>query len=180
MECRQACELLADYSVENLSGTLMTQVREHLDTCASCAQQLAGLNAAGTLIERLERLDPPDSIWQTVQARGERYLQPAAPWFFGLGQWRQAFGALATAVIIVIVSMLVSVMAFRPHPPGNLNNIGAPALSRTTAAMAPTPVKAYIDQHAAVASRDPLSDPVSMGLVTLVSAPGNGSANGSK
>lgn len=165
MVCKEVAELLADYSADNLSGGAARQVREHLAGCAECRAHLAGLQAVGRLVAEMESVETPAQVWQTIQARGERFF-PSPTRAPGRRQLRWAFASALTALVILALSVFFSLRYMQPRPPDVL--FASPATVGYQA-QGPTPqgsLAGYFNQHAATASGDTLSDPVSLGLVS--------------
>jgi anti-sigma factor RsiW len=93
---------LAAWAAGDLSDSEAKQVREHLASCAACAEELALLQQAASVVGPDRRAEPRPGFASRVAARAvELRVRPVgAPW------WRWAFGgavaaAIAAAVVIV-------------------------------------------------------------------------------
>jgi hypothetical protein len=124
---------LSAYLEGELSGRAAEVVRAHLEGCAACAGAAADLKAIVAGARRLDRPEPPPTLWSSIE--GALAQADAAP---PLGAWRRFFvrgfamGGLAGAAAVVLIGL--GVLAAR----GALHGAGAPV----AAAPAPLPAAA--------------------------------------
>jgi anti-sigma factor RsiW len=69
MKCEDVSKLLVGYADRALAGTEAGQVREHLDSCDSCRQELELLRADAALLRGEARPEVPAYITTRVMAR---------------------------------------------------------------------------------------------------------------
>lgn len=170
MECRDIQTLLADYDSGAIDRKRSAFIQSHLAECPICCAELQAIRMAGFAVESLEEVEPPIGIWQMIEARGGAFFtQPGKrqSWFGTLRlEWAAASAVMA--ILLFILSVVISLHSFQPRPPAELLNPTTPApIVQPIAANAP--MIRYFDQHEATSARDELADPVSSGLVTFIS-----------
>jgi len=122
MNCREAQRRLPGY----LDGAIRTRdralLREHLDTCEACQQQLASYRLLATHLANVRPVDVPAGLAAQIRAQA---AQVRSPWAFVTRMWERALlvsqnileplavpatGGVLTAVavfMLVVQSMLV-------------------------------------------------------------------------
>src|SRR5271156_849607 len=122
MNCREAQRRLPGY----LDGAIRTRdrvlLREHLDTCEACQQQLASYRLLATHLANVMPVDVPAGLAAQIRAQA---AQVRSPWAFVIRMWERALlvsqnileplavpatGGVLTAVavfMLVVQSMLV-------------------------------------------------------------------------
>ena len=111
MHCERCTEDLTAYLDGELSDDEAEQVRIHLETCKSCAQELRSLMEAALLVEsHLPQLEPCSKTWNLVQAQIPTHTKP---YFFRLcvpSGWRAV-----TATSIVILALVFGLWGYIQH-----------------------------------------------------------------
>ncbi|MFW5866489.1 MAG: zf-HC2 domain-containing protein [Armatimonadota bacterium] len=69
MRCARVRENLTEYQLGLLDEPAAREVREHLDECAACAEELAALARLDALVEPAERFEAPPDMWAGIQAQ---------------------------------------------------------------------------------------------------------------
>jgi hypothetical protein len=93
MKCDESLSLLEEYLDGELSADDQDQIREHLITCARCAQAFAALTAEQELFARYDReIEVSPAVWAGIEER----IVPDAESSFG--RWLK----IAAAVILTI------------------------------------------------------------------------------
>ena len=99
MRCARVREKLTEYQLGLLDGAAAREMREHLDECAGCREELAALERLDALVEPAEQHRAPEGMWRGVQAR----MKPRrTPWW---QVWREAPKpalAMAAAMLLAI------------------------------------------------------------------------------
>lgn len=107
MRCIDAQKLSSSYLDSDLSPERSAAVRGHLRICDSCSAIFASERDLIDAASELPPLDPPDSIWEAVQARiAEEEVKDSQEWPLGRWfrfHWRPIAGVgLATAMAAVL------------------------------------------------------------------------------
>jgi len=101
MDCRECAENLTAFLDGELNASDSEQVRRHVNSCASCAEELRTLRETVSFVESHRReLEPRPGSWNLVRARisSEGVRAPAR--FFGFGRWQTAAAALAVCAVL--------------------------------------------------------------------------------
>jgi hypothetical protein len=152
MNCREAQRRLPGY----LDGAIRTRdrvlLREHLDTCESCRQQLAGYRLLATHLANVKPVDVPAGLAARIRAQSS---ESSSPWAFVNRLWVRALlvsqnileplavpatGGVLTAVavfMLVVQSMLVGMPLGRVEADDLPLNLVQPAQLES---LAPFPV----------------------------------------
>jgi anti-sigma factor RsiW len=96
MDCTQCAENLTAFLDGELRASASAQIRLHLDTCPSCANELRGLKESADFIESHHKeLEPRLESWNLVRARLS--VADSSSWFhfFSPNRWRIAMVSLA-------------------------------------------------------------------------------------
>jgi hypothetical protein len=98
--CRQSTETLSAFVDGDLSVTEAQAVRAHASACSRCTVSIAELAAMVTAARRLERPEPPPSLWPAVEGAMARH---DSPWWMSLRLFGS--GALAGAAAVSVVAL---------------------------------------------------------------------------
>ncbi|NIM07164.1 MAG: hypothetical protein GTN69_06855 [Armatimonadetes bacterium] len=170
MDCQKISVMLADYSVDNLEASAARMVEEHLRDCAECSRRLARLVEVGELVQGMESLEPPAEIWQEIRAGGEEFFAaPSKQEAPSPRALRWAFASAMAAVLIFFLSVFFSLRFFGPQPPQVLTELPARTVYSGQPVVSQSEMVNIFNEHAAISTRDALSDPVSLGLVSFTS-----------
>ncbi|MHB1456913.1 MAG: anti-sigma factor family protein [Armatimonadota bacterium] len=66
MECKNVVELIPEYSVDMLEGSLKAEMENHLAVCPNCSSEANKLSQVMALINNLDQADPPEDLWDGV------------------------------------------------------------------------------------------------------------------
>lgn len=106
MDCREARDLLADLTRNQLDRDVADAVRAHATECASCAEALRVEATMHALIrERAPRYPAPPALRARVQAAlSDAGRRPAAGWrsWLSLHPWRAGGVAAALAALVAV------------------------------------------------------------------------------
>jgi len=121
MTCEQAKTSLSDYVMEEVTAAERLEIRQHVDGCASCAEELARLQQTLTLLaraevpeeipQRIRLVAEPVSFWPTLWRSGARLT------FAGAGLACLAIGLLALSQASLTVGPQSWQIAFGSAPP---------------------------------------------------------------
>lgn len=135
MDCDRVRDLLSDYVKEELPGGARDAVAAHLEGCASCAADAAGLSETLALLSALPREKAPPELLGLVMERIAREAPGPRGW------WRKTFAparvripveAAAAVLLVVLVYGIQRGIQEPSRLPG-----GAPGSPRVTAAPPP-------------------------------------------
>jgi hypothetical protein len=91
--------------VDALEGALIPERAAHLDACAACHEQLAGLRSALGEAGDVEAAEPSPLFWDHLSARVREAIAeesvPASPWWSGLSARPVLAAACALLVLVV-------------------------------------------------------------------------------
>ena len=156
MDCKQILKLLPDYSAERLGERARKEMAGHLAACPGCRREHELLERTLRLVESLPSPAPPADLWA---ATWERLCAAPAP-----GWWQHlSRRARATAVgVAMALALALGGGWLVTHQAGErpLVVAMAPAQAHT--------LDPFFQQHALVALREPLGDPVSQGLAAAM------------
>lgn len=119
MRCPDVQDQLSAYLEAELSPPQARFVHEHLATCADCQTVADDLRTTVATLQRLPAKEPPPELAERVRAA----LEPAprrAPWYerLTIPRWVPVpVGALATALVAVLVVQVVRVFGPSTPPP---------------------------------------------------------------
>jgi len=130
-------ETLSAYLDGDLPLAEAGEVRAHLDGCAGCSGVVAQLGAMTGAARRIERPEPPPTLWMALEGALERHDRP---WWRSLRLF--GVGAMAGAAAVSIAALGLSWRAHHPAATGG----------QSTAELAPPPAVA------AQVAPDPLLD----------------------
>ncbi|MBN1568234.1 MAG: zf-HC2 domain-containing protein [Acidobacteria bacterium] len=103
MDCKQITEDLTAYLDGELSETYSAQVKSHLASCASCADQMRSLQEASDfIVSHAKELNLRPGSWNAVHDRIAVEKAPSIFDFSFLPRWRTAFAAAACMAIIAL------------------------------------------------------------------------------
>lgn len=156
MKCEEVDKIISDYSVGNLPARARAQVRQHLESCESCAKELKRIEMMVSTIEEVPLIDPPLGLWNGVYNRitAEPAARPSIiDRLFVARRRTLSIGlgvvALASAVVFGISTQQSHRMAASPEP-GTVE---------------------YVQGHIYAASNDVFADRVGLGFVAAMPAP---------
>jgi anti-sigma factor RsiW len=125
MECTKIKEILPDYSVGGLSKKKREFLKQHLDNCPDCAQELMLLDRTASLLEKIPQEEPPDFLWEGVKReitqaegvevshRGQERPMESQPQFKKIIGWiwgkRIPAYAASLAVLILVAGLYFAV-----------------------------------------------------------------------
>ena len=108
------CEKLRQEFMEAALGgpeTVSAEMREHLHTCAACAEELAALQQTMTLLEEWQTPEPSPYFSTRLRARmRDEVGAPARNW---LAWFRRPMVAAAAALLIALGAGLLEIGHFR-------------------------------------------------------------------
>jgi len=108
------CEKLRQEFMEAVLGgpeTVSAEMREHLQSCAACAGELAALQQTMTLLEEWQTPEPSPYFNTRLRARmRDEVASPARSW---LAWFRRPVVAAAAAVLIALGAGLLEIGHFR-------------------------------------------------------------------
>jgi anti-sigma factor RsiW len=103
MDCRQVTEDLTAYLDGELGTADSAQVKTHLASCASCADELRSLQEAANFVEsHVQGLSLRPGSWNAVRTRIAVEKSPSIFRFPFPTRWRAAFAATACIVIFAL------------------------------------------------------------------------------
>jgi hypothetical protein len=103
MDCRRITEDLTAYLDGELSAADSSQVKDHLASCVSCANDLRSLQEAADFVEsHAQELNLRPGSWNEVRARIAVEKSPPLSGFPFLTRWRAAFAAAACIVVFAL------------------------------------------------------------------------------
>ncbi|HEY3236766.1 MAG TPA: anti-sigma factor, partial [Polyangiaceae bacterium] len=112
-------ELLPAFLNGSLDPTEAERVRQHLDSCPSCARELADWQAIAAAVQldvARAPISQPETVRTAVARISSRQQEPESPWTTLRGQSRRLFaplvGAAAAAAVLVSVLTLTPVGSF--------------------------------------------------------------------
>jgi anti-sigma factor RsiW len=96
MDCARCIEELTAFLDGELNPADSERVRSHLDTCASCTDELRSLREAADFVESHQReLELRPGSWNLVRARISAMDSPSPFRFLAPNRWRIAMASLA-------------------------------------------------------------------------------------
>jgi anti-sigma factor RsiW len=117
MDCTHCAEDLTAFLDGELSIADSEQVRSHLQSCASCAENLRSLREVDAFVALHSReLEPRPGSWDLVRARINGSTI-AAPFLL----WRFSYGRIAIATAAVVAAMALGYMQYLQIQGRNLN-----------------------------------------------------------
>lgn len=63
MKCKQAQQKLVEYSEHVLNKNAQSQIQQHVQTCAACAQELQEIEETVTLLKSVSLQEPSETFW---------------------------------------------------------------------------------------------------------------------
>lgn len=111
MECVKVQELLSSYFDDELSVEVRSSVAQHAQACSRCGQELAFFGQMSTMARGLDEPEPPEGIWEGIEASLESepthraVVQSAGPPRRAVRRWR--LGLLATAALVLVATGVV-------------------------------------------------------------------------
>ncbi len=124
---RVSGETLSAYLDGDLPPAQAGELRAHLDGCPACAAVLAQLGTMAGAARRLDRPEPPPTLWMAVEGAVERQDRP---WWRSLRLF--GVGAMAGAAAVSVAALGLS---WRAHHPAGTSG-------QSTAEIAPPPALA--------------------------------------
>jgi len=105
MSCQEIHERFNDYLDDELSPSARLRVEEHLERCAECREELAGLESLLEASAALPReIEPDRNLWPSIDGR----LVRSEPVVARGDWWSQSWvGLAAAAVLIAAVTLQV-------------------------------------------------------------------------
>lgn len=134
-------EQLAAYQTDALAAAERRRIGEHVAACEACRKELAALEEAAVMVSALPPPAMPDNLWPGIAARLEPRRRPIAVW------WRALVGAGMLAALL-----LGSAQAYRASQP---------------LPVASAEASAFVTRHEFLATRDPLADRASVGVMLI-------------
>lgn len=99
MHCARVRENLTEYQLGLLDESDAREVREHLDECPGCRDELAALERLDALMEPAERFEAPPEMWAGIHAR----MKPRrSPWWRVWHESPKPALAMAAAMLLAI------------------------------------------------------------------------------
>ena len=120
--CRDVRPLLSAYMDNDLTPDELRVVQAHVAACPECAALLAEYRQVRALVRALPQPQPPPALRAAVFARATPAYRRRA-FFFDLGQRALSYGALAVAVLAIVVAVTLVARS----------GVGGPATRDTTA-----------------------------------------------
>lgn len=105
MNCEKAKELLSLYIDGILDENERTLLEKHLKQCPDCMEEHDKLVAAINALNKLEELEPPDTLKGSIMKKVKQ--QPPKATFFIKRNWI-AWGATAAVIVIMVTTVAVS------------------------------------------------------------------------
>jgi hypothetical protein len=107
MECRLCSDELTAYIDGELSSSSAEKIREHLEKCPPCHEELQALREAAAFVESHAReVEPVPEIWNNLRARIAEMPAPAGPpgffQFLVVNRWAAAAATLASTAILAL------------------------------------------------------------------------------
>jgi hypothetical protein len=125
-------QTLSAYLDGDLAPETSAEVRAHLDGCPACGAVLAELGALAGTARRLDRPEPPPTLWMAVEGAMERHDRP---WWRSLRLF--GVGAMAGAAAVSVAALGLSWHAHRLSGGSTAEVAPPPALA---AQVAPDPL----------------------------------------
>jgi hypothetical protein len=119
MNCQECFENLTAFLDGELTSSDLAQMRLHLDTCLSCADELRSFKEAANFIEsHPKELEPRLESWNLVRARlSVSDPAPAGFAFFAPNRWRMALASLA-----IVATLGIGYLQYQQIQKRNLEN----------------------------------------------------------
>jgi anti-sigma factor RsiW len=103
MDCRQCRDDLTAYLDGELNPADSAEVRSHLETCTSCADELRSFQHAADFVESHKReLELSPGSWNLVRARISSSNSLPSSRFLVPNRWRFAFASLAIIATVAL------------------------------------------------------------------------------
>ena len=134
-------EQLAAYQTDALDAREHRRIGEHVAACEVCRQELAALEGVAEMVSALPQPAMPEDLWPGIAARLAPRRRPLTVW------WRALAGAGVLAALL-----LGSAQAYRASQP---------------LPVASAEVSAFVTRHEFLATRDPLADRASLGVMLI-------------
>lgn len=109
MKCTKVKRLLPEYSVGTLSQETRYTIRQHLDSCSECMQELIELERTASVLDSITQEEPPDFLWLKVRREiSQQSKQTKTPLWKRIieGFWQRRVPALATTGLAVLMLVL--------------------------------------------------------------------------
>ncbi len=123
--CKQSPETLSAFVDGDLPATEAQAVRAHAAACPRCTVSIAELVAMVTAARRLDRPEPPPSLWPAVEGAMARHDRP---WWMSLRLFGS--GALAGAAAVSVVAL--GLASWRTHRAASVVLAPGPAVAAVT------------------------------------------------
>jgi predicted anti-sigma-YlaC factor YlaD len=118
MDCKQCAENLTAFLDAELSPAEAAEVHCHLQTCASCADELQSFRKAAEYIEsQIEEIAPKPETWRLVQARISTGRAPRPQFRFFSLRWH-----LAATMLVVFGIFGFGYIQYRRFEKRSLNS----------------------------------------------------------
>jgi|WetSurMetagenome_2_1015567.scaffolds.fasta_scaffold209193_2 hypothetical protein len=131
MDCKQCAENLTAFLDAELSPAETAEVGGHLQTCASCADELQSLRKAAEYIEsQIREIAPKLETWRLVQARIPTAQAPHPQFRFFSLRWH-----LAATMLAVFGIFGLGYMQYRQFEKKSLNSYVAKYVQERDARM---------------------------------------------
>lgn len=139
MTCHSASKLLSAFLDHELKGDEMLDVREHLEYCEACSQELAGLTEMKTMLRSLR----PSTADEALESRLKVHVMGAPP-SVSVRRARMGWGAVVTTAAVAATFAFMVYSATRPI------GQGAPADSSVPQVVDATPMGPSDNYHAPI------------------------------
>ncbi len=154
MKCHDVEKLISDYSAGALSGRMARGMREHIESCPSCARELDRLSRIMSIVEQSKPIEPPDGLWNGVYNRiTDPEVQRRHSRFGRFFERPRRALSLGAAIIVVAGSVIFGISSRTPQKEASLPE---PATME------------YVRGHLTAASSDAFADRVSLGVIAAM------------
>jgi hypothetical protein len=154
------CDEFEAHLVDDVTGSLPLEARQHLEGCSACRDLLADFSAIALIARRLPaEVNPPDRIWVAVRAQLEaegivrepRMVEPipAASWWSGFAHFFRpaVLGTVAASLLVLVGGVYIMQHQTTPtsNPPTEPNRVAiaenkvSPAETAQPSTSEPTP-----------------------------------------
>lgn len=112
MNCESVRDLLSAYYDQELSPDVEAAVREHLQDCPICSQQLGQFAELSKLAADMRQPEVPPGMWASIEA--SLNVQRRSP--SSAVVWRRQYAQLAAAAIVLVAASIALMAYWNRHP----------------------------------------------------------------